>query len=45
MQEISDRFVADNDERQHFHLAYLHSTKAVMDDVAADRFADSAWAE
>lgn len=45
MEEISERLAAENDERQHFHLAYLHSTKAVMADVDADRFVDSAWAE
>lgn len=45
MEEVGDRLVNDNDERQHFHLAYLHSTKAVMADVENDRFVDSAWAE
>jgi hypothetical protein len=45
MEEIGERLVAENDERQHFHLAYLHSTKAVMADVDADRFVDSRWAE
>lgn len=45
MEEIGRRLVAENDERQHFHLAYLHSTKAVMVDVEADKFVDSAWAE
>ncbi|MFC2176811.1 DUF5995 family protein [Actinomycetota bacterium] len=45
MDEIGKRLVAKDDERQHFHLAYLHSTKAVMDDVDADRFVDSAWVE
>lgn len=45
MEQIAERLVAQNDERQHFHLAYLHSTAAVMEDVDADRFVDSAWAE
>ncbi len=45
MEEIGDRLVAENDERQHFHLAYLHSTEAVMGAVDADQFVDSAWAE
>jgi hypothetical protein len=45
MVEIGERLVAANDERQHFHLAYVNSTKAVMADVDADRFADSAWVE
>ena len=45
MEEIGERLVAENDERQHFHLAYLHSTKAVMDDVEANQFVDSSWAE
>ena len=45
MEEIGERLVAENDERRHFHLAYVHSTKAVMEDVEADRFVDSAWAE
>jgi len=45
MEEIGDRLVANNDERRYFHLAYLNSTKAVMAEVEADRFADSAWAE
>jgi hypothetical protein len=45
MEEIAERLTADNDERQHFHLAYLNSTKAVMADVEVDRFTDSAWVE
>jgi hypothetical protein len=45
MEEIGERLRVANDERQHFHLAYLNSTKAVMADVDADRFVDSAWAE
>lgn len=45
MEEIGEQLVAHDDERQHFHLAYLNSTRAVMADVEADRFVDSAWAE
>ena len=45
MEEIGDRLVADNDERQHFHGAYVRSTKAVMKDAEAGNFIDPAWAE
>ena len=45
MQEIDDRLVADNDERRHFHGAYLRSTKSAMADADAGRFIDPAWAE
>lgn len=45
MQEIDDRLIADNDERQHFHGAYLRSTRSVLEEAAAGRFADGAWAE
>jgi hypothetical protein len=45
MEEIGDRLVADNDERQHFHGAYLRSTKAVMKDAEAGNFVDPEWAE
>jgi len=45
MEEIGERLIATNDERQYFHGAYLRSTKAVMQDVAAGRFQDSGWAE
>jgi hypothetical protein len=45
MEEIGDRLVADNDERQHFHGAYLRSTKAVMQDAEAGNFVDPEWAE
>ena len=34
MEETSERLIAENDERQHFHGAYLRSTKAVVKDAA-----------
>ncbi|MEA3510539.1 MAG: DUF5995 family protein, partial [Actinomycetota bacterium] len=45
MEEIGERLIADNDERRYFHEAYSRSTRAVMEDAAAGRFVDSAWAE
>ncbi len=45
MEQIEERLIADNDERQHFHGAYIRSTKAVMEAAAADQFSDSSWAE
>ena len=45
MEEIDERLITDNDERQYFHSAYLRSTQAVMKDAAAGRFADPEWAE
>jgi len=45
MEETGERLIASNDERQHFHGAYLRSTKAVMADAAAGRFLDREWAE
>jgi len=45
MEEIGDRLVSDNDERQHFHSAYVRSTKAVMKDAGAGNFIDPEWAE
>jgi hypothetical protein len=45
MKEIDERLVADNDERRHFHGAYLRSTQSVMADADAGRFIDPAWAE
>ena len=45
MAEIGERLIAEHDERQHFHGAYLRSTRAVMDDAAAGHFADPEWAE
>lgn len=44
MEEVGERLIADNDERQHFHGAYVRSTKAVMADADAGHFADGAWA-
>lgn len=44
MEEIGARLIADNDERQHFHGAYVRSTKAVMADADAGHFVDGAWA-
>ena len=45
MEETSERLIAENDERQHFHGAYLRSTKAVMKDAAEGKFEDPQWAE
>lgn len=45
MHEIEQRLVADNDERQHFHGAYVRSTEAVLEQAAAGAFLDSGWAE
>jgi hypothetical protein len=45
MEEIDDRLVADNDERRHFHGAYVRSTHAVMKDADAGNFIDPEWAE
>jgi hypothetical protein len=45
MEEIDQRLIADHDERQHFHGAYLRSTRAVLDEAAGGRFHDGAWAE
>ncbi len=45
MEEIDERLIAENDERRHFHGAYLRSTRAVMDAAAAAEFRDPDWAE
>jgi hypothetical protein len=45
MEEIDEQLIADNDERRHFHGAYLRSTRAVLDDAAAGGFRDPEWAE
>ena len=42
MQEIGEHFVADKVERQHFHGAYLRSTRAVLEDDQSGHFVDSA---
>ena len=42
MAEIGERLIAQNDERQHVHGAYLRSTRAVMEDAAAGHFAEPA---
>lgn len=45
MEAIDARLTSDNDERRHFHGAYLRSTRSVMADAASGRFRDGAWAE
>ncbi len=45
MDEIGERLIADDDERQHFHGAYVRSTRAVMADAAAGKFTDPEWTE
>jgi hypothetical protein len=45
MEEIDARLIADNDERRHFHGAYLRSTRSVMEDAATGRFRDGEWAQ
>lgn len=45
MAHIGARLIADNDERRHFHGAYLRSTTAVMEDARAGAFVDNEWAE
>ncbi|MEN8042200.1 MAG: DUF5995 family protein [Actinomycetota bacterium] len=45
MEEIADRLDAENDGRRYFHNVYLNTTRAVMAEVEADGFVDSAWAE
>jgi hypothetical protein len=45
MEQIEKRLIVENDERQHFHGAYLRSTNAVLAEAAADGFIDSVWAE
>ena len=45
MTEIDSRLVADNDERRHFHSAYLRSTTAVLRSIDAGVFEDAEWAE
>jgi hypothetical protein len=45
MEEIGERLVADNDERQHFHGAYVRSTRTVMADAEAGNFIDAEWAD
>lgn len=44
MEQIGERLIAENDERQHFHGAYVRSTKAVMADADAGHFVDNEWA-
>lgn len=45
MKEIDDRLIADNDERQHFHGAYVRSTCSVLDEAEQGKFIDGDWAE
>ncbi len=45
MAAVNERLMAANDERRYFHGAYLRSTRAVLADAEAGRFADPAWAE
>lgn len=45
MDAVNERLIADDDERQYFHGAYLRSTRAVMADADAGRFDDPEWAE
>lgn len=44
MEEVGERLLVDHDERQHFHGAYLRSTKAVLADAESGKFADNDWA-
>ena len=44
MEEVGERLITDNDERQHFHGAYLRTTKAVLADAEAGKFQDPDWA-
>jgi hypothetical protein len=45
MEEVDRRLIAENDERRHFHGAYLRSTQAVLEEAEAGRFEDPRWAE
>lgn len=45
MAAVGERLIADGDERQHFHGAYLRSTHAVLAEAEAGSFLDPAWAE
>ena len=45
MARVDKRLIADDDERRHFHGAYLRSTRAVMEEARAGRFVDNDWAE
>ena len=45
MAEIDDRLVAANDERRHFHSAYLRSTRSVLAAAEAGEFLDAEWTE
>jgi hypothetical protein len=45
MEEIDERLIAANDERQHFHGAYLRSTRSVLAEAEAGGFRDGQWAE
>jgi hypothetical protein len=45
MADLNERLIAERDERQYFHGAYLRSTRAVLADADAGRFADPDWAQ
>jgi hypothetical protein len=45
MTEINERLIADSDERQHFHGAYLRSTRSVLQGAEAGEFLDPDWTE
>lgn len=45
MASIGQRLVAENDERQHFHCAYLRSTQSVLKEAEEGKFLDGGWAQ
>lgn len=45
MAEVGERLVADNDERQHFHGAYVRSTRSVLAEAEEGGFTDGDWAQ
>jgi len=45
MSEVNERLISDNDERQHFHGAYLRSTRSVLTAAANGDFLDADWTQ
>lgn len=45
MAEIDECLIAANDERRHFHSAYLRSTRSVLAAAEAGDFLDADWTE
>lgn len=45
MATVNERLISENDERRHFHSAYLRSTTSVLRAAEAGDFLDADWTE